>query len=300
VTRRAGIFSAAFAALILADAAAGAFHRTDRKAQLISFPPRSGDLSTLIVVFPGYLMPAAEVGRAFAPHLDADTGLLLVQYAERGVDPTSIRASLIPRVRSLGPERIVFYGASMGGMCAHDVLRDMDDLTVPVDLILDTAPASAQDVRRPGWSFAFASAYRGGPLASTVWRLLANLPAAHPEPEPGADRDAMASARRKYATAGMPAVTSAADYIGTFALLMPARRPDRALYLHASNAANDPLIRVNRAISAWRAGYPELMTAEIPGRRGEWHIPLVERPGETVEAITRFIDEAPSDGTVGQ
>ncbi|WP_067478687.1 hypothetical protein [Actinomadura hibisca] len=276
----------ALAMLVAADTASGAFHHRGKETSLISIPPRSGDLSTLIVVFPGYLMPAAELGRAFASHLDATTGLLLVQYAERGVDPTAIRASLALRLRNLRPERIVFYGASMGGMCAHDVLRGMDGLTTPVDLVLDTAPASSQDVRRPGWFFTLASSYRGGYLASGVWRLLANLPAARPTPELDADRDIINSARHHYATAGMPAVTSEADYIGAFRLRAPSRHPDRVVYLHAHEPVHDPLIKVDQAIARWRTVYPALITEEIKGRQGGWHIPLVERPKETLKAIT--------------
>ncbi|WP_239340685.1 hypothetical protein [Frankia sp. CiP3] len=273
------------ALLIAVDTAAGAFYRTGREASLVSVPPQSGRLSTLIIVFPGYLMPAAEVGRAFAPHLDPSTGLLLVQYAERGVDPKAIRTTLVPSIRSLRPERIIFYGASMGGMCAHDVLQDTDDLGIPVELVLDTAPASPDDVRRPGWSFAPARAYRGGPIASGIWRLLASLPGTRPDPEPDADRDAIASARHRTAAAGMPAVTSEADYINGFVLHGPVRQPSRVVYLHAANADRDPLIRVDRAMARWRIVYPGLVAEEIPGRHGDWHIPIVERPAETVAAI---------------
>lgn len=280
---------AVVAALIAVDAAASPFYRTDNTASLVSVPPRSGRLSTLMVIFPGYLMPAADVGRAFAPHLDAATGLLIIQYAERGVDPEAIRNSLVPQFRNLAPERIVFYGASMGGMCAYDVLRRLSSNDVPISLVLDTAPASREDVRRPAWSFAFAPIYRGGPLASGIWRALANLPATHPVPEPATDPDIIANSRRRYATVGMPAVTSQAEYIGTFALLPPAQQPVRVGYLRASDSAQDPLVKVDQAIARWRTVYPALVTEEIEGRRGEWHIPLVERPAETIEAITRVV-----------
>lgn len=283
--RRPAIVAVILALIIAVDTAVGVFYRTGREAVLVWMPPLSGALSTLVVVFPGYLMPAAEVGQAFAPHLDAGTGLLLVQYAERGVDPGAIRAALVPHIRELRPERVIFYGASMGGMVAQDVLSGLGELPVALELVLDTAPAASEDVRRPGWSFALASVYRGGPVAGGVWRLLASLPGTRPLPEPDADRAAIAAARHRTATAGMPAVSSEADYIGRFVLRAPARMPDRVVYLHAADAGRDPLIRVDQALARWRTIYPGLLTREIPGRHGEWHIPLIERPAETVAAI---------------
>src|SRR5262245_57402006 len=113
-----------------------------------------------------------------------------------------------------------------------------------------------------------------------------HLPGPRPTPEPTADRRTITAARHRTATAGMPAVTSEAAYIGRFVPRALARRPGRVVYLHAADAARDPLIRVDQAIARWRTVHPALRTREIPARRGEWHIPLVERPAETVAAIT--------------
>ncbi|WP_147339572.1 alpha/beta hydrolase family protein [Actinomadura spongiicola] len=269
----------------MADTLAGLAHRTGTDVGVVRVDARSRATETLIVVFPGFIMPAAEVAQAFAPHLRANVGLLVVQYADRGVDPSRIHAALLPEINRLRPYNLVFYGASMGGMCAYDfLLRAKHELPGTPGLVLDTAPASVEDVRRPGWSFWLASRYRGGPLASGVWNALSRLPVSRPTPEVDADASLIVRSRSRSAKVGMPAITSQAAYIGGFRL----RHTDltgRIHYLRANPATQDPLIKVDQAIIHWRAVHPSLKVSSISSRRGDWHIPLVERPAETVAAI---------------
>jgi hypothetical protein len=57
------------------------------------------------------------------------------------------------------------------------------------------------------------------------------------------------------------------------------------VYLEAMDADRDPLIRVSDAIVSWRVAFDDLKIVPITGRNGRWHVPLIERPKESVAAI---------------
>jgi hypothetical protein len=60
---------------------------------------------------------------------------------------------------------------------------------------------------------------------------------------------------------------------------------ERVSFLHGHGPTRDPVIRVGRAIAGWRHAFPELRVVTIHARQGRWHLPLIERPKETVHAI---------------
>src|SRR5438309_399033 len=78
--------------LLLTDMVSGLFYRTDDHSKVVVVGARSGRAELAIVVFPGYIMPGDTLSRAFAPFPPADDALIVVQYAERGVDPQQISA----------------------------------------------------------------------------------------------------------------------------------------------------------------------------------------------------------------
>jgi hypothetical protein len=152
-------------------------------------------------------------------------------------------------------------------------------------LVLDTAPSSRTDVKRPDLLFALARMYRGGPLASAVCAGVTSfLPA--PPAEPGTDPQIVHKGHMAGAWAGTPAMASEAVYIADF--VRPAAdqvRAERVVYLQATHPGKDPLIRVRQAIAGWRQTFAALTVATIPTRRGDWHVPLIERPQETLNAM---------------
>ena len=76
--------------LLAADALMGLAHRTNTSAGLTIIVPRSGTTHRAFVVLPGYIMPGGTLARAFAPHLADDDAMVVVNYAERGVDVSQI------------------------------------------------------------------------------------------------------------------------------------------------------------------------------------------------------------------
>src|SRR5713226_5555258 len=77
-------------ALLTLDALMGLLYRTNTSADVRITVPRSGTTHRAIVVFPGYVMPGGTLGRAFAPYIADDDAMVVVNYAERGVNASQI------------------------------------------------------------------------------------------------------------------------------------------------------------------------------------------------------------------
>jgi hypothetical protein len=280
----------ALVVFVLIDAVLGRWHRTGTDARLYVTPARSGTPTQALVAFPGYTMPGGILSAAFAPHLGADDAMVVVEYAQRGVDPDAIHRAVMAELTGLGAPTLRVYGGSMGGMCAkHFLDRYLRDGAPygKVVLVVDTSPSGPADVRRPRWLMALGRWYLGGPVGSGIWAL-ASVFEPRPVPEPTADAGLVAAFRRANARAGMPAIASQAAYIARFpALAQDELVPtaERFVYLHGDGYDRDPVIRVGRAIEGWRSAYPALKPVRIDERQGRWHLPLIERPGETVRAI---------------
>lgn len=91
------------AGLLALDSLAGTVYRTDFAPGTEVVPARSGT-AKLLVVFPGFIMPGRELSRAFAPHLGANDAMIVVQYAERGMNVDAIYREARERVRVLGAQ----------------------------------------------------------------------------------------------------------------------------------------------------------------------------------------------------
>jgi pimeloyl-ACP methyl ester carboxylesterase len=276
--------------LFLADVASGLFYRTDEQSKVVVVGARSGLTEVAIVVFPGYIMPGDTLSRAFAPFLPADDALVVVQYAERGVDRRQISANVIAALSRLKPRKVLVYGASMGGMVGKLFLDDYRAAGAPygkVVFVLDTAPSAKADVRRPPALFSVGCWYRGGLLSSAAWALGARL-----QPEPSIESDASPSlvqaAHKAGAWSGTPALSTQACFMGRFPPLKQGELSgivNHVTYLQSSDAADDPLVRISQATTGWRTAMPGLEVVSIRERPGKYHLPLIEYPRATMKAI---------------
>jgi hypothetical protein len=216
--------------------------------------------------------------------------MVVADYAQRGVDVDALYRQIMTALDGMKPQSIRVYGASMGGMCAKQFLDRYVQGGSPFGravLVLDTAPDSAARIKRPGWVFGLASWYRGGPLTSLGWAAL-NQFGDQPTPEPGADAGLAAAGRRHSTWVGMPALTSQAGYLGAFPALRDGElvgRAERVVYLHGRDPGEDPLVWVDDSMAHWRRAFPGLVEVVVNGRAGSWHIPLIERPRETLTAV---------------
>ncbi len=156
----------AFAGCLVLDALAGRWHRRGRLARPHVTLARSGRPQQVIVAFPGYTMAGHLLSAAFAPCLGEDDAMIVVQYAERGIDVEQIYQAVMVKVARIGAPRLRVYGGSMGGMCAKHFLDRYHRDGAPcgkVVLLVDTSPTHATDVKRPRWLMALGRWYRGGP-----------------------------------------------------------------------------------------------------------------------------------------
>ncbi|HYQ66137.1 hypothetical protein [Actinophytocola sp.] len=279
------------AAVLLVDLLLGLGYRTSTDSGVVVTAPASGTAHQALVVFPGYSMDGEVLSEAFAPSLGLDDAMVVARYAERGVSGAGLYRSIIGELTKLEPDTLRVYGASMGGMCAAEFLTHYSADGAPFGkavLVLDTAPSNADDVNRPDWLLGLSTWYRGGPISSAAWALTSQLTSGDPAPEPDANPELIAEAKSRAAWAGTAALTSQGAFIRGFRMPTAAILrgvTDRVGYLHARDADNDPMIHVSRAIEGWRTVYPDLRVTTIPGRKGQWHIPLVERPSETMRAV---------------
>jgi len=277
-------------ALLSIDALIGFGYRTNTNADVNIIYPRSGTVHRVIVVFPGFIMPGETLGRAFAPYVADDDALVVVDYAERGVDVSQIYEKVMAALHSLRPVELRVYGASMGGMVSKFFLDHYRQAGAPygkVTLILDSAPASRVNIKRPAFLFDLSCWYRGGPLSSAVWASLSEF-GTKPPTEDGANQDIIRAAHKAGAWVGMPAATSQACFIAKFGPLEDGELlgiAHQVIYLQGYLSDNDPLVRISDAIAGWRVAFPNLEVTTMQGRNGRWHLPLVEYPRETVRAI---------------
>jgi pimeloyl-ACP methyl ester carboxylesterase len=280
--------SLAVIVLIVVDVLGSLFYRTGSEAHVTVIGPRSGVTRRAIVILPGYLMPGQLVGEAFAPYIGPDNALVSVDYAERGVSVDDIYTRVRVQLDKLRPAQLTFYGASMGGMVSvllADRYRQDGQPYGPPALILDSAPAARDDLKRPELLFPISCVFRGGPLSTVVWAVASSF-GAKPPVEDGASRALADAAHHRGAWAGTPAAATQACFIGRFRPPQHATAlVSRVVYLQTRSAAEDPVVRIPQSINHWRAVFPHLSVVMLSGRAGKWHLPLVEQPRETVAAI---------------
>jgi hypothetical protein len=287
---RVGLALSGLPALLILDALMGLAYRTNTSADVTITAPRSGATHRAIVVFPGYVMPGGTLARAFAPYVADDDALVVVNYAARGVNVSQINNKVMAALHTLRPVEIRVYGASMGGMLGKLFLDQYRQAGAPygkVTLVLDSAPASRDSVKRPSILFDVSCCYRGGPLSSAVWAVVSEF-GNKPPTEDDAPQDIVRAAHRAGAWVGLPAATSQACFIAKFGPLKNGELIDVAqqvVYLQGNSPDADPIVRISDAIAAWRVAFPDLTVITVQGRPGRWHLPLVEYPRATVRAI---------------
>jgi len=281
---------AALSALLIVDALISLAYRTNTTADVKIIAPRSGTTHRAIVVFPGYVMPGGTLGKAFAPYVADDDAMVVVNYAERGVNVSQIYDKVMVALHTLGPVELRVYGASMGGMISKLFLDRYRQAGAPygkVTLILDSAPAGRNNIKWPSFLLDVSCWYRGGPLSSAVWAVVSEF-GTKPPTEGDAPQDNVRAAHRAGAWVGTPAATSQACFIAKFGPLKNDELLDVAqqvVYLQGYSPDDDPLVRISEAVAGWRVAFPNLMVITVQGRNGRWHLPLVEYPRETVRAM---------------
>jgi len=286
----AALVAASLAVLLIVDGTSGLFYRTNERSGVWVLPARSGKTDLTIVVFPGYIMAGDTLGRAFAPFLRDDDAMVVVEYAERGVNARQISENVMAALRPLRPRQVLVYGASMGGMVGKLFLDRYRLAGAPYGkafLVLDTAPAAVRNVRRPAALFGFSCSYRGGLLSSVAWAVLSGLQRSPPT-EPEASQSIVRAAHRAGSWVGMPTLTSQACFIARFREPKPNELVDivsQASYLLSKDPSDDPLIRIWDSVGAWRRALPHLRVITLPARPGRYHLPLAEYPRTTVGAI---------------
>jgi len=281
--------AASVTTVLVIDSLAGLAYRTGTAVRVHVVTARAGASTETTVLFPGYIMPGDIVTESLRPHLPSGESLLVVEYAQRGIDMEEIYQAVMTELQKLSPRRLRIYGASMGGMCAADFLARYTAAGAPLGepvLVLDTAPSTRADVKRPDILFGVARVYRGGPLTSALWAGATSLGKTPPETEPGADDRLVNRGHSAGAWAGMPALTSQANFIADSVPPAPgSAKAARVVYLQGVRSENDPLIRVAEAIDGWRRSFPSLEVQTVTARDGRWHTPVIERPQETLQAL---------------
>lgn len=280
--------------LFVVDVLSGLVYRTSADASLNVTDPQSGSTQELLVVFQGYAADCSATANALRPELSPTDAMVVLCYAERGIDDEQVFQLVIRQVERLEPQRIRVLGGSLGGLVAARFLARYGESPAfrtygEVVLVLDTAPSGARTVRRPQWLFAVSRWYRGGLISSGIWYLTSGL-GSQPEPQEGASLQVIQEGNRANAIVGMPALTSQAAYIASFDPTEISRITgvvSRVAYLEGDPPEADPMVDVDAAISDWRAAFPDLQVIRIASRLGEWHIPWTYRPKETLDAVER-------------
>jgi hypothetical protein len=282
----------AVVALLSLDSMIGTWGAGAARPELFLTRPESVTPLRLLVVFPGYRMPGATLSKAFGAHLGPGDAMIVVGHSAHGVDAELTFRDVMHAIGAIDPPAgsLRFYGGSMGGMSAVDFLRRYDHAGAVygrVTLFLDTAPSSPAAVRDPLWLTPTVSWYRGGPAVNALVRMVPGT-VSPAELEPNADRDLVAEAARAGRRQPLAGVMGQAAYMAAFSPPQASELTcvEKAYYLHGREPGQDPLIDIDRAMAQWREIFPHLTEVVLENRAGSWHLPLVERPQETMAALT--------------
>ncbi len=277
--------------LLCLDSMIGSWDTAAARPELFITRPQSVAPLRLLVVFPGYRMPGAMLSKAFGAHLGPRDAMIVVGHSAHGVDVELTFREVLHAIEGIDPPvgALRVYGGSMGGMSAADFLRRYGRAASPygrVTLFLDTAPSAAATVKQPLWLMPAVSWYRGGPATSALANLtpsVAQLPQLEASADPGLATEAYRAAHRYPIQAFM----GQAAYIASFQPPSPEELAcvGDAYYLHGVDPQQDPLIRIDQAVAGWREALPGLHEVVIESRAGRWHLPLIERPQETMAAV---------------
>jgi hypothetical protein len=278
--------------LLSLDSMIGTWSAGAARPELFVARPVSVAPLRLFIVFPGYRMPGAMLSEAFGAHLGPGDAMIVVGHSAQGVDLDLIFRAVMAAIEVIDPSpgTLRIYGGSMGGMLAVDFLRRYGKAGAAhgrVSLFLDTAPSSSAAVREPLWLMPAVGWYRGGPAVNAMVRLVPGT-VSPAELEPGADPELVKQAALAGRRFPLSSVMSQATYLATFS--PPAADElgcvEKAYYLHGREPEQDPLIIIDAAVAGWRQVLPGLEEVVIEGRAGRWHLPLVERPQETMAILT--------------
>ncbi len=277
------------AALLALDALTSRAYRIRTEGALVV--TGSGDAaSDLLIVFPGHGADGDSIARAFEPIVDPSWTVIVVCFAERGVDDAAILERLLPHVESRAQGKVRVLAGSMGGMVAATFLDGYARShpgAKPVDLFLDTCPWDRSAVKVPAPVLRLSRWYQGGWISSAVW---ARVPRAGsgPDLEPDADVDAVRASAERNRRVGTPALFSEASYIDRFRLHRLSHLSDAVgstTYIRATESHRDALIDVAASIRGWGRVFPDLRTVTLASRAGKWHIPWMERPREVLAVV---------------
>jgi hypothetical protein len=282
----------AVVALLSLDSMIGTWGAGAASPELYLTRPASGAPLRLFVVFPGYRMPGAMLSKAFGAHLGPGDAMIVVGHSAHGVDLELIFRDVMDAIVAIDPPAgtLRIYGGSMGGMSAVDFLRRYGRAGAVygrVSLFLDTAPSSRATVREPLWLMPAVAWYRGGPAVNALLRMVPGT-VSPAELEPGADPDLVTQAGLAGRRLPLSSVMGQGSYLASFSPPDPSELGcvEKAYYLHGREPEQDPLIVIDEAISGWRRVLPGLEEVVIEGRAGRWHLPLVERPQETMAVVS--------------
>jgi hypothetical protein len=248
-----------------------------------------------IVLLPGFMMSGKCLGLTFRPYLAKSDTIIAVDYGRDCLSVSAIYEELRPVLDSLRPCGIRFFGASMGGLVAAGLVDCYGQSGMPfgrVSLFLDTAPSSRDEIRRPKWVFDLSRHYRGGMISSAFLAGFATLQR-RPPIDTGVDITLLRRGQSTDISAGAFAATTQARFISSAAARNYPDLPryiDVAVFLHGYCPELDPLVDVNQSIAKWRAVLPEMKEVGLASRFGRWHVPLLEQPRGTAEALLSSLE----------
>lgn len=287
--RRTALASAILlTALVAVDALSSVAFRNRETATIKEFgQPLHEGPARVVVILPGFGMSGQLAAKSLSLVAGDNTRVLGVDYAQRGVDLEQISHLVLGQLNAGSKQDVYFYGASMGGLVASHIANEYVSSThAPATLVLDTAPYTASDIRRPGALLSISCYYPGGIISSKIWSLAARF--ASRVPITGADPSVVDSGRHYGEEVGTPALTSQACFIWKTKPNKTAGGDLRVLYSTAPDAdLHDPLVRTRSAFTGWAGLYPDIERVAIAGRQGSWHIPLVERPLDVKQVLQR-------------
>jgi pimeloyl-ACP methyl ester carboxylesterase len=271
---------------IAADVGSSFVFHTGTNSSIITLSARSGVTERVFVILPGYVMSGSITARAFYPFLGPTDGLIGVDYAQRDINSAEIFRRVRDAIRTLNPRQVILYGASMGGQIAADIAlglgREGSPFGRPV-LVLDSAPRTPEDIRRPQWMLWTSCHSSGGAISSLAW---AGISALQAKPPVQAGSAQVAAEAWHYGMwVGTPALTSQGCYLSHPKALPPSLDVQSVVFLTGEHPEQDPLIRISQAVANWRSTFPQMTVAVVSGRDAKWHLPLAEQPSETVKAL---------------
>jgi pimeloyl-ACP methyl ester carboxylesterase len=265
----------------------------------------NGDTNNVVFALPGWGQDGRAVGAILANNqMDQFATVVALDYPHKGFSIEELYRVLTTELRSLQPTAWTAVGGSMGGQVWFELMRHYraerhaEPYGRPLPPIFDSAPACADDIMMPRWSFKVMRWLGHGPIATGIKAIGMWLAAPRPraQSDPGIDQDALERLYHMTTWYPYPGAAAQAAWMGSFdARALGSNELVPTIHFIKGEPNDDGVVRNAQAVTHW--GEVALVVVHTDDTRGPRDHNLVQRPNFITEVVRQVFEAAAEQAT---